>query len=240
MSEKLICKVIVGSQLHGTATPESDIDYRGIFINDLKLKLSPFKRNQETSWIEGEVDDTSYELAHISKMLTTGNATCWEILFSNKIIETSDVHQEMRENWKKFFTTDNFIKASIGYSRNQYAKFGLYDDIGVLGQKRTAKFVIAFLRVMWQCEQFLLTGEFKCSLKESDKYDYIMSIKGKSRDEINISEAFANMEDMYARVAKAQSLCDKSRLEMKADIDWIEDFIYRSYKKYDKQLTKEV
>ena len=32
MNEDIIFKTIVGSQAYGTSTPESDIDYKGIYI----------------------------------------------------------------------------------------------------------------------------------------------------------------------------------------------------------------
>ena len=54
---KLIAKVVVGSRLHETATPDSDWDYRGIFVDDLKEALSPFRNHKTTSWIEGDEED---------------------------------------------------------------------------------------------------------------------------------------------------------------------------------------
>ena len=55
---KTVLSVIVGSRLHGTATPESDYDYRGVFMNDIEDILSPFRSPKENSWIEGEADET--------------------------------------------------------------------------------------------------------------------------------------------------------------------------------------
>jgi len=60
---KIITKVVVGSRLHGLANDRSDWDYRGIHITPLKDVLSPFKTLKNTSWIEGDIDNTSYELA---------------------------------------------------------------------------------------------------------------------------------------------------------------------------------
>lgn len=40
---KQIAKVLVGSRLHGLHTEDSDYDYRGIHIHDLKSVLSPFQ-----------------------------------------------------------------------------------------------------------------------------------------------------------------------------------------------------
>ena len=228
---KLVTKVVVGSRLHRLHTPESDYDYRGVFISDLKDVLSPFKKQKTTSWIEGNEDDTSYELAEFCKMATKGNATYLEVFFSNKIVDTSPIADEMRANWQKFMNTRQFVDASRGYAHNQWNKFYNFEDIGVKGQERTAKFAVAFLRVMWQCEQFLLTGKFECNLENSDLYPLLKKIKPMSRQEIqeSLPEIVAAMSAMDMRVARAEGDASKDVLTMKPDLDWIEDFIYRSY-----------
>lgn len=230
---KTLAKVVVGSRLHKTATPTSDWDYRGIYVDSLKDTLSPFKTHKTTSWLEGNEDDTSYELREFCKLATKGNATIIEVFFSNMIIETSPIHQEMRENWYKFMDTHNFINASRGYASNQYKKALSYDDLGERQQLRTAKFIISFLRVMWQCEQFLLTGEFKCSLETCPYYDFIKQIKGTKREDLDIPLCFAKMEEMDKKLLVAEEWCKENepeRYNHKPDIEWIEEFIYKAYK----------
>lgn len=228
---KVITKVLVGSRLHGLHTEESDYDYRGIHIQPLKDVLSPFKKLKNTTWIEGDEDNTSYELSDFCKNATKGNATILEVFFSDKIMETSPIADEMRANWERFIDTHNFIAASRGYAHNQWNKFYNFEDIGVKGQERTAKFAVAFLRVMWQCEQFLLTGKFECNLENSDLYPLLKKIKPMSRQEIqeSLPEIVAAMSAMDMRVAQAEGDASKDILTMKPDLDWIEDFIYRSY-----------
>ena len=225
----VIHKCVVGSRLHGTATENSDWDFRGIHISPLVEHISPFKKVKNTSWIEDDVDNTSYELASFCKDITKGNATLLEVLFSSQVIKSSDISLEMIDNWKMFFNTDNFIKASTGYCSNQYRKFALYEDQGQLGQARTAKFIIAFIRVMWQCEQMLLTGVFNPTLEHCDKLDYIKSIKGLTREEISVPEAFTHIEDMNRRVIQAQMNIHPSIKGNKPNIEYIEDFLMRSY-----------
>ena len=88
---KVITKVVVGSRLHGLHTPESDWDYRGIHISPLKNVLSPFRKQKNTSWIEGDEDNTSYELAEFCKLATKGNATILEVFFSDQVIDTTPI-----------------------------------------------------------------------------------------------------------------------------------------------------
>lgn len=226
---KIIAKVVVGSRLHGLNTETSDWDYRGIHMHSIEDVLSPFKTLKNTTWIEGDEDNTSYELADFCKQAVHGNATILEVFFSDKIIETTPIHQELRDNWEKFIDTKRFVDASRGYAHNQWNKFYNFEDVGGNGQHRTAKFAVAFLRVMWQCEQFLLTGEFKCNLEDSDLYPLMKKIKPLSVQEIKplVPEIVAKMGEMDGRVSEAMS---KSKfMDMKPDIEWIEDFIYRAY-----------
>ena len=226
---KILAKVLVGSRLHGLSTPDSDYDYRGIHIYPLKSALSPFEKLKNTAWIEGEIDNTSYELADFCKLATKGNATILEVFFSDQIIETSPIHQEMRDNWQKFMDTRNFVEASRGYSHNQWNKFYNFEGPGINGQERTAKFAIAFLRVMWQCSEFLTSGEFKCNLKEADIYPLLKSIKPLDREAIQplIPEIVATMGEMDRRVTKA--MATSPYIDMKPDTAYIEDLIFRAY-----------
>ena len=229
---KILTKVVVGSRLHGLNRPDSDYDYRGIHIHDLKEALSPFRTLKNTTWIEGDEDNTSYELADFCKNATKGNATILEVFFSDQIIETTPVADKMRENWAKFIDTHHFINASRGYAHNQWNKFYNFESAGINGQERTAKFAIAFLRVMWQCEQFLLTSEFKCDISKSDLAPLLLKIKPLTVEEIqpHLPEIVASMSDMNMRVAVAESVARKNGiLNMKPDIEWIEGFIYDAY-----------
>ena len=119
----ILTKVVVGSRLHGLHTETSDWDYRGIHISPLWRVLSPFRTQKNTTWIEGDEDNTSYELADFCKQATKGNATILEVFFSDQVVETTPIADEMRVNWIKFMDTHHFINASRGYAHNQWNKF---------------------------------------------------------------------------------------------------------------------
>lgn len=228
---KILTKVVVGSRLHGLNTESSDWDYRGVHTHTLYEKLSPFRTLKNTTWIEGDEDNTSYELADFCKLATKGNATILEVFFSDQVMESSPLADEMRANWAKFMDTRHFINASRGYAHNQWNKFYNFESQGVKGQERTAKFAVAFLRVMWQCEQFLLTGKFECNLEKADIYPLLKRIKPMTREEVQqvLPEIVEAMSQMDMRVAKAEGDASPEILNMKPDIDWIEDFLYRAY-----------
>lgn len=212
-------KVLVGSRLHGLNKEDSDYDWRGVHIHSVKEVLSPFTKCKNTTWIEGDEDNTSYELADFCKLATQGNATILEVFFSNVVKETSPIAEEMRANWKKFIDTDKFVAASRGYAHNQYNKMSLFDP-----DNRTPKFAIAYLRVLWQCAEFLKTGEFKCQIDDGEFKNYLLDVKYRF-DEAYIGTLSAMFVDFQKQVTDAYSKAEK----MSPDIDWIEDFIFRAY-----------
>lgn len=216
-------KVLVGSRLHGLNTEKSDYDYRGIHIHSLKDVLSPFKTLKNTSWIEGDEDNTSYELADFCKQATHGNATILEVFFSNKIIDDSEITQHMRANWQKFIDTDKFVMASRGYAHNQFNKMNLFEP-----DHRTPKFIVAYIRVLWQAAEFLKTGVFPCQITEESLRRWLLDIKN-NFDESLIPEATEKFMEMQERVTRAYKQCQDENRIMKPDVEWIEDFIYWAY-----------
>ena len=220
---KVLTKVVVGSRLHGLANEQSDWDYRGIHIHPLKDVLSPFKRVKSTSWIEGDEDNTSYELAEFCKNATYGNATILEVLFSNQVIESSPTADILRHEWRRFMDTDKFVLASRGYAQSQYNKMQLFEP-----DVRTPKFAVAYLRVLWQCAKFLETGEFHCQITEDDIRDYLLRIKYTKPEEFRpiVPELTEKFFTMQARVSSAYA---KPYERYKADIKWIEEFLEYAY-----------
>ena len=88
-------------------------------MHPIRAKLSPFRTIKNTTWIEGDDDNTSYELTDFCKGAVHGNATYLEVFFSDQIELTSPIHKEMQENWSKFMDTDRFVMASKGSAQNQ-------------------------------------------------------------------------------------------------------------------------
>lgn len=224
---RVLTKVLVGSRLHNLHTESSDYDYRGIHIHPLKDVLSPFKKIKNTSWIEGDIDNTSYELADFCKQATKGNATILEIFFSDQVVESTTIANEMRANWLKFIDTDQFVAASRGYAHNQYNKMNLFESPGIKGQERTAKFAVAYIRVLWQCAEFLQRGFFPCQITDPELRKFLMTIKPMTVREIQpyIPELTERFVSMQQRVTDAYAKAEK----IKPDINWIEEFIHHAY-----------
>jgi len=116
---RLIFKAIVGSQAYGTATPTSDIDYKGIFIEDHD-KLIGFGYREQ---VEINKDEMYFELRRFISLAGSANPTILELLFSPKdcIIYTTPQYELLYENRQKFVTKE-CANSFSGYAIQQIKK----------------------------------------------------------------------------------------------------------------------
>ncbi len=130
---KTIVRMIFGSHLYGTSTPESDKDYKGIFLpskEQVFLGQIPKSYNQTTK--QGDKKNTSedtdteiYSLHYFIKLACEGQTVALDMLHApdNMILETSNIWKEIVNNKEKFYTKN--LKAFIGYARRQASKYGI-------------------------------------------------------------------------------------------------------------------
>ena len=181
--KKQLLRVIVGSQAHGLATPESDYDYRGVFI----LPTVDFFRlggtMKTTSWIEGKDDDTSWEIGHFLNMATHCNPTVLETLLApfapGKALgeltkaeeQLQDTAIELRSLFPYVWNSLRVKEAFIGYGINQRKKFFENKD------KRAPKYAVAYLRVLYQATELLSTGTFSINFEKTPIYETLKKWK---------------------------------------------------------------
>jgi len=215
-----VLKVIVGSRLHNLFNENSDYDIRGIFLHPLIDIISPFRKPKNTQWIEGDEDNTAYELREFCKMATQGNPTILEILYSNQVKETSELGRELQDNRHKFLDTTRIFEAVKGYSHNQYNKMNLFEP-----DARTPKFAVAYCRAMFQAAELLRTGEITCEMMGEFR-DFLMDVKYNFRKELIpiLSEKFAELQVDLANAHQS------NHGKFKPNIPWIEEFLIRAYK----------
>lgn len=216
---KIIHKTVVGSRLHGLCNEKSDYDFRGIHKHDMKDIFNPFMTLKNTSWIEGDEDNTSYELMDFCKVATKGNPTLLEILWSDLIQESSPLGAELRENRHKFLHSKAILDAHRGYALNQYNKMNLFDP-----DARTPKFAVAYIRSLVQGIELLKFGDFNPHI-QYPLNSYLMGIKYEfSVDKIpELSKVFQELQ-----LSINQAYID-NRDKFTPDYKWIADFVYRAY-----------
>ena len=115
----LIFKAIVGSQAQSTATPESDTDYKGIYIQPIDDLIS----YGYEEFVKINSDETYYEVRRFLDLLSVANPESLELLFSPEdcILINSPQFELIRANKEKFITKQCF-KTFGNYAANQIKK----------------------------------------------------------------------------------------------------------------------
>jgi len=118
-NEEIIFKAIVGSQSYGTVTPQSDIDYKGVYMQPIDDLISFNYKEQ----INTSKDETYYEVRRFLELLQTANPTMLELLYSSKdcIIKTSPQFELIAASREKFLT-QKCLMSFGGYAIAQIKK----------------------------------------------------------------------------------------------------------------------
>jgi predicted nucleotidyltransferase len=174
-----ILKVLVGSHAHGLATPESDYDYRAVFVQPTTQILSLGSKAVSNQWIEGDVDNTAYEIGHFLFLATKSNPTILETFvapgashvidhFGNVIDQKHIDHpyrQPLLDLFPHVWDTTALWNAFKGYGYNQRKKF--LDD----KDKRANKYAVAWLRTLIMAYDMLTEGTMTLDLKGHPEFD---------------------------------------------------------------------
>lgn len=224
-NRKTILKVVVGSQAHGLATPESDFDYRGVFLVPTSeiLALGQTKI-QQTQWIEGKDDDTSWELGHFLNLATHCNPTILETFLApepwdfNQAQESSpqqrEYARELRALFPHIWNSVDVRNAFVGYGLNQRKK--MLDE----KDKRPNKYAAAYLRVLYNCYQLLTEGIFSVNLKDTPVYNTVKRFK---ENDFTMGEVIDACREWQKRIEGA---FDKLP-EKKADLRPVNNFLLK-------------
>ena len=139
-----------GSQLYGTATPESDTDLKGVFMptaeqvlmgnvpNTMSFSTKSSDKNEKNT--KDDVDCELYSFGYFLKLACDGQTVALEMLYACAPDVDGPVHLFQpdnvlvyREVWNKLallrnkFTTKN-MKAFMGYAKGQAVRYSLKGD----------------------------------------------------------------------------------------------------------------
>lgn len=143
-----ILLVAAGSHAHGMATPQSDVDIRGICVAPLDVRLSLFHKFEQYEAVnvpvthmteslldlfptaikekvitDDNIDIVVYDIAKILKLLVKGNPSALELLFSDgkDVLFHNDLGRQLRE-YRDHFVTLKVKDSCLGYARSQLAR----------------------------------------------------------------------------------------------------------------------
>jgi predicted nucleotidyltransferase len=130
---RIIVKMIFGAHLYGTATSDSDVDYKGIFLptkEELLLGRIPKSHNYSTGREESrntknDIDIELYSFHYFIKLACDGQTVAMDMLHApeNMILQKSKIWDAIVRNKQKFYTKN--LRSFIDYARRQASKYGI-------------------------------------------------------------------------------------------------------------------
>ncbi len=158
-----ILKVLVGSQAHGTASEDSDVDYRGVYIEPTSQLVSMGYKYKGVSWVEGETEDqTSYELENFLNLAMQGHPNILE-MFVAPIAEVNKDGKELLDLFPKIWSPEKVYKAFMNYSNNR-RKHMFNTDVS---EEVATKSAYCHIRVLFNLCELLETNNFLLEIQDT-------------------------------------------------------------------------
>lgn len=132
---KTIMKGYFGSHLYGTSTPESDVDFKEIYVphardiltGNVKEHMSKNTNNTSSKNTKDDVDHELYSLKYFFKLAVDGETVALDMLHTPPSLvvksDLPDVWKYIQDNRSRFYTTN--MKSYLGYVRKQASKYGV-------------------------------------------------------------------------------------------------------------------
>ncbi len=162
-NEHEILRCIVGSQAYGTATPQSDVDYKGIYMSP-KNQVVGINREQETRRFGP--DDHNYSLRHFARLAVKCVPNVIELLWCGDEVVTlcTKEGQALRDN-RSMFLSQRCIAPYIGYAQGQIHKAAIVPTNRGKGRQDIVaqhgydtKFAMHTIRLLQTAEELLREG----------------------------------------------------------------------------------
>lgn len=159
---KTIFRVEFGSHLYGTNTPESDHDYKSIYIPSAesillqRVKDSGGNKIQKGEGVKNtkeDIDDDRYSLQQYLKLLSEGQTVALDMLFAPAPIEAAYLWHKIVQEKDRLITKKS--AAFVGYCRQQANKYGIKGSRVSAAKKAMDFFKMRYdknpLMKVWEC-----------------------------------------------------------------------------------------
>lgn len=224
-----ILRVLVGSRAHGMERPDSDWDYRGVFVNPTTDFFKLGKKAKLTNWNEGATkqddDDTTWEIGHFMHMAFQCNPTILEVFGAPRVVgDTNGYGRQLRELLPHVVSPERVRDSFIGYSRNQWKKLHVDNQ-----DTRTVKYALAASMTMFQGFELLHTGKMVVEFPESWKRE-LRNLKEKiEAGTMSNGEILDHIEHGKAKLNIA---ADQNRAQFEPNQDKVNEFLIKVRKDF--------
>jgi len=156
----LVFVTVSGAHLYGFASPDSDVDLRGVHLLPARelVSLDPEEETVELSRTDDglEVDLVTHDLEKFIQLMLKRNGYVLEQLYSPLVIQTGEIHEELRRLGHGCITRHH-VNHYLGFARNQQ-KVLLKDE------PPRVKSLLYVYRVFLTGIHLMQTGEIEANL----------------------------------------------------------------------------
>ncbi len=165
-----ILKVVVGSHAHGLAGPDSDKDYRSVFVLPTAELFRVGFKYQGTRMMKEEEDETSWEISHFLQLALQAHPLVLETLVA-PVVRMDDWGAELRQLFPRLWSAQAAYESFLNYCDNQRKKMLEKKD------GRPAKYAAAYVRVLFNLCELLERGTFSIRIAETPVGEAVARIK---------------------------------------------------------------
>jgi hypothetical protein len=220
-----LCKF--GSHLYGTNTPESDEDFKGVYlptleqciIGDVPRTVSYYSGKDDSKNTKDDIDIEIYSLHYYLKLLSRGDTGALDMLHApidnkNIVLHSTDIWKCLNVNRSEFYTTN--LSAFVGYCRKQASKYGIKGS-----RLNACKKVMDFLKDKdgKLSDYEFPKGEHIHHIKADEDlkipFDMYQVVGKKFQVTVQCSYAYNALEKFYSEYGKRAKLAAKNE-----GVDW--------------------
>jgi predicted nucleotidyltransferase len=171
--QKIVLLGVTGSQAHGLAHPDSDIDMRGVFIYPTEAILGLPKfcgKDVSTSTVD---DVVLYEVGKFVSLALAANPSILELLFLPEYGCITDEGRLLVVK-REAFLSQKVRQTYGGYATQQYKRLVQREQAGMVGfgpktSKRREKHARHLARLLLQGQQLLTEGTLTVKLSKAQR-----------------------------------------------------------------------
>lgn len=210
---RTILTVITGSQAHGLATPESDVDRRGVFVVPTTALLAIGETPERTQRPSDGDDDARWEVGHFLTLATKSNPSILEVLRA-PVEEADSWGLQLRDLFPAVWSSRGVYEAFTGYGLSQRKRFLESQD------ERSPKYAVAYLRTLYMAHSLLVTDNYYITMQDTSIYPTLVRWK---RGEYTVGEVIETCLN-WAQAVEVAYACNPHK---QTDLAAVNDYLLR-------------
>lgn len=212
-----LLKVLVGSRANGLADENSDYDYRSVYVLPTSKILSLGYKYKGNDWIEGNEDNTAYEIGHFLELAMKCNPSILEILKSPVQYANED-GVKLLKLFPYLWNPKDAFNAFIGYGLKQRKNLLDKED-----DKQT-KYGVTYLRTLYNLTNLLLHKDFSSEIKDEG---FKKALKGIKQG----FSTYGEIIDAAKQLTAIAKIC-LIKCEHEPNLDKVNEFLVEIRRKY--------